>query len=74
MARTFINRLNSRWKPLERLEAKYNLEVGRPLLRERLRPLSLQALKNDGIDNNDGEIWDIERLMSNADWAVHAFV
>jgi hypothetical protein len=74
MARTFVNRLNSRWKPLERLVAKYNLEVGKPLFEGRLRQLSLQALKNDGIDNNDGEIWDIERLMCNSDWAVHGFV
>ena len=74
MARTFINRLNSRWKPLERLVTKYNLEVGKPAFQGRLRPLSLQALKNDGVDNNDGEIWDIERLMSNSDWAVHTFV
>jgi len=44
MARTFINRLNSRCKPLELLVAKYNLEVGKPLFRGRLRPLSLQAL------------------------------
>lgn len=74
MARTFVNRLNSRWKPLERLVAKYNLEVGKPLFEGRLRQLSLQALKNDGIDSNDGEVWDIERLMCNSDWAVHGFV
>ena len=74
MVRTFINRLNSRWKPLEQLVTKYNLEIGKPSFQGRLRPLSLQALKNDGVDNNDGEIWDIERLMSNSDWAVHTFV
>jgi len=74
MARTFINRLNSRWKPLKWLVTKYNLEIGKPSFQGRLRPLSLQALKNDSVDNNDGEIWDIERLMSNSDWAVHTFV
>jgi len=74
MARTFINRLNSRWTPLEWLVTKYNLEIGKPSFQGRLHPLSLQALKNNSVDNNNGEIWDIERLMSNSDWAVHMFV
>jgi hypothetical protein len=74
MARTFVNRLNSRWKPLERLVAKYNVEVAKPVFEGRLSPLSLRTLKDDGIDDNDGEIWDIERLMCSSDWAVHKFV
>jgi hypothetical protein len=74
MARRFINRLNSRWKPLERLVSEYNAEVAEPVFQGRLSPLSLRALKEDGIGDHDGEIWDVERLMCNSDWAVHKFV
>jgi hypothetical protein len=74
MARRFINRLNSRWKPLERLVSEYNAEVAKPAFQGRLSPLSLRALKEDGIGDHDGEIWDIERLMCSSDWAVHKFV
>jgi len=74
MARTFINRLNRRWKPLERLVSKYNIQVAKPVFQARLSPLSLRALKDDGIGDYDGEIWDIDRLMCSSDWAVHKFV
>jgi len=74
MARTFINRLNRRWKPLERLVSRYNLSISKPIFEGRLSPLSLQALKDDGIADHESEIWDIERLMCSSDWAVHRFV
>jgi len=74
MARTFINRLNRRWKLLERLVSKYNIQVAKPVFQGRLSPLSLRALKDDGIGDYDGEIWDIDRLMCSSDWAVHKFV
>jgi hypothetical protein len=74
MARTFINRLNRRWKPLERLVSKYNIQIAKPVFQGRLSPLSLRVLKNDGIGNYDGEIWDIDRLICSSDWAVHKFV
>ena len=74
MARTFINRLNRRWKPLERLVSKYNIQVAKPVFQGRLSPLSLRALKDDGIGDYDGEIWDVDRLMCSSDWAVHKFV
>jgi hypothetical protein len=38
------------------------------------RPLSAHEPRKGGVDNADGEVWDVERLMSNADWAVHDFV
>jgi len=74
MARTFINRLNRRWKPLERLVSRYNLSISKPIFEGRLSPLSPPALKDDGIADHDGEIWDIERMMCNSDWAVHRVV
>jgi len=40
MARTFMNRLNRRWKPLERLVSKYNIQVGKIVFQARLSPLS----------------------------------
>ena len=44
------------------------------MFQARLSPLSLWALKDDGIGDYDGEIWDINRLMCSLDWAVHKFV
>jgi hypothetical protein len=74
MARTFVNRLNRRWKPLEQLVSKYNIHVAKPTFEGRLSQLSLRALKDDGISDYDGEIWDVDRLMCSSDWAVHKFV
>jgi len=74
MARTFINRLNRRWKPLEWLVSKYNIQVAKPVFQAKLSPLSLLVLKDDGICDYDGEIWDIDRLMCSSDCAVHNFV
>jgi hypothetical protein len=62
------------------LVAAYNAEVQRynkhvdPDGAVRLRPLSHSDLREVGIDDADGEIWDVERLLCNADWAVHNFV
>jgi len=54
--------------------SKYNIQVAKPVFQGRLSPLSLRALKDDGIGDYDGEIWDIDRLMCGSDWAVHKFV
>jgi hypothetical protein len=80
MARRFLGMINARWKPLDNLVAAYNAEVQRynkhvdPDGAVRLRPLSHRDLREVGIDDADGEIWDVERLLCNADWAVHDFV
>ena len=74
MARTFINRLNRRWKPLKWLVSKYNIQVAKPVFQARLSPLVLWVLKDDGIVDYDGEIWDIDSLMCSSDCAVHKFV
>jgi len=37
-----------------------------------LRQLSAKDIRENGIEND--EIWDIERLMSNSDWAVYQYV
>jgi hypothetical protein len=80
MARRFLGTINTRWKPLNNLVAAYNAEVQRynnhvdPDGAVRLRPVSHSDLREVGIDDADGEIWDVERLLCNADWAVHNFV
>jgi len=63
MARTFINRLNRQWKPVKWLVSNYNIQVAKPVFQAKLSPLALRALKDDGIGDYDGEIWDIDRLM-----------
>jgi hypothetical protein len=58
----------------------YNLEVDRynegfPGAEvDELRHLSSQELRESRISHSDGEIWDVERLLSNADWACHKSV
>jgi hypothetical protein len=80
MARRFLGMINHRWKPLDKLVAAYNAEVERynvhvdPDGDIRLRLLSHRELREVGVDQADGEIWDVERLLCNADWAVHDFV
>jgi hypothetical protein len=80
MARRFLGLINSRWKPLDKLVADYNLEVERynqrvdPEGPVRLRPLSHRQLREIGIDDADGEVWDVERLLCNEDWGVHDYV
>jgi hypothetical protein len=72
--------INARWKPVDNLVTAYNAEVERYNQRVDpdgpvwLRPLSHRDLREVGIDNADGEIWDVERLLCDADWAVHRFV
>jgi hypothetical protein len=78
MAQRFIGQINGRWKPLDRLVNEYNIQVERYNQEADgdgpLRTLSAHGLRERGVDNADGEVWDVERLMSNADWAVHDFV
>jgi len=74
MAKHFMRRINSRWAPLDRLVATYNQEVTKAQYADRLRPLDVNQLKEAGVDLADGEIWDIERLMSNSDWAVYDYI
>ena len=51
MARTLVNFLISRCKPLERLVGKYNVEVAKPVFEGRLSPLSLRTLKERQTDS-----------------------
>jgi hypothetical protein len=80
MAKRFLGQINSWYKPLEKLVHDYNLEVDRyneglPAAEgDQLRHLSSQELRESGISHSDGEIWDVERLLSNADWACHKSV
>jgi hypothetical protein len=80
MARRVLGLINSRWKPVDKLVADYNLEVERynrrvdPEGPVRLRPLSHRQLREIGIDDADGEVWDVERLLCNEDWGVHDYV
>jgi hypothetical protein len=46
---------------------KYNTEIG-AVGNPNLRQLSGNNDEENGIENR--EIWDIERLMSNSDWAA----
>ena len=74
MAKHFVRRINSRWALLDRLVATYNQEVTKAQYADRLQPLDVNRLKEAGVDLADGEIWDIERLMSNSDWAVYDYI
>jgi hypothetical protein len=72
--------INARWKPLDKLVTAYNAEVNRYNQRVdpdgpvRLRPLSHRDLREVGIENADGDICDVERLLCDADWAVQSTV
>jgi len=74
MEKHFVRRINSRWAPLDRLVSTYNQEVTKAQYADRLRALDVNRLKEAGVDLADGEIWDIERLMSNSDWAVYDYI
>jgi hypothetical protein len=78
MAKKFIAQINGRWKALDKLVNEYNVQVDRhnedAAADAPLRTLSAHDLRENGVDNADGEVWDVERLMSNADWAVHDIV
>jgi hypothetical protein len=66
-AKKIIGKINGRWKQFDNLVKKYKLEI-RKVGNANLRQLSAKDIQENGIEND--EIWDIERLMSNADWAV----
>jgi MoaA/NifB/PqqE/SkfB family radical SAM enzyme len=76
----FLELINSSCKPLDKLAAAYNAEVERynvhvdPDGDIRLRLLSHRELREVGVDQPDGEIWHVERLLCHADWPVHDFV
>jgi hypothetical protein len=78
MAKKFIGQINGRWKALDKLVNDYNVQVDRYNKEADgdapLRTLSAYDLREHGVDNADGEVWDLERLMSNSDWAVHDIV
>jgi len=63
-----IVKINGRWKQLDNLVKKYNAEI-RKVGEANLRQLSAKDIRENGIEND--EIQDIERLMSNSDWAVY---
>ena len=71
----FLETLNRRWKQLEDGVKKYNDEILRlqRLGEEKvLRLLSTQSLKADGLSN--AEIWDLDRIDSQDDCAIHDYV
>lgn len=74
-SKVFLESLNRRWKQLEDGVKKYNDEIIRL---QRLgegdvpRQLSAQLLKRDGLANE--EIWDLDRMHSQDDWAIHDYV
>ena len=74
-SKMFLESLNRQWKQLEDGVKKYNDEILR-LQRlgegEVLRQLSAQSLKADGLSN--AEIWDLDRMDSQDDWAIHDYV
>ena len=70
-AKKFILKINGRWKLLDNLAEKHNAEI-RKVGDANLRQLSATDIRENGTDNN--EIWDIEWLMSNSDWAVYQYV
>jgi hypothetical protein len=70
-AKKMIAKINGRWKQLVNLVKKYNTEI-RKVSDANLMQLSANNIKENGIEND--EIWDIERLMSNSDWAVYRYV
>jgi hypothetical protein len=67
-AKKIIAKIIGRCKQLDNLVKKYNAEI-RKVGDTNLRQLSANDIQENGIEND--EIWDIERLMSNSDWAVY---
>ena len=58
-----VNKYNEETVRLERLGE-----------REGLRQLSAHSLKTDGLSNEDSEIWDLDQMHSQDDWAIHDYV
>jgi hypothetical protein len=70
-AKKTIAKINGRWKQLDNLVKKYNAEICK-VGDANLRQLSAKYIRENGIEND--EIWHIERLMPNYDWAVYQYV
>lgn len=71
----FSQAISQRWSSLKKLVIDYNKELDALKGTEfevNLRELNLKSLKEDGIDYS--EIWDLDRLMANSDWAVLDYV
>jgi len=71
----FLESLNKRSKQLDDIIKKYNDEATRLEglgVRDIPRKLSSKSLKWDGLRNE--EIWDLDRMQSRADWAIHEYV
>jgi len=67
-----LERLNKRWKQLDDTVRKYNDEATRlEGLGVRAIPpkLSSKSLQRDSLKSE--EIWDLDRMQSRADWAIH---
>jgi hypothetical protein len=74
-AQRFLTAINGRWKALEQLVKEYNKEVvtyNRTHPDRKLTSLDLTQLKLSGLDTK--EIWEIDLVMSRADWAVFDYV
>jgi hypothetical protein len=71
----FLESLNKRWKQLDDIVNKYNDKATRLeglAVRDIPRKLSSKSLRQDGLGNQ--EIWDLDRMQSQADWAIHEYV
>ncbi|KAF8533235.1 hypothetical protein BDD12DRAFT_810352 [Trichophaea hybrida] len=79
-AKKVITRINSRWRQLDKLVKNFNQETARinvsgqdlGLGDLQLRKVSTQGLRERGIDCD--ELWDVDRMLSTADWAKYSFV
>ncbi|KAF8542793.1 hypothetical protein BDD12DRAFT_875727 [Trichophaea hybrida] len=79
-AKKVITRINSRWRQLDKLVKNFNQETARinvsgqdlGLGDLQLRKVSTHGLRERGIDCD--ELWDVDRILSTADWARYSFV
>jgi hypothetical protein len=75
-AQIFLTQLKNRWSRLDRLVKTYNEELrykGQQFEElQNLAFLDVARLKQDGIDYD--EIWALDRLMCNEDWAIYDYV
>jgi len=70
-AKEIIAKINGRWKQPDNLVKNYNAEI-RKVGDANLRQLSAKDIRENGIEHD--AIWDIERIMSNSDWAEYQYV
>jgi hypothetical protein len=71
----FLESLNKRWKQLDDTVKMYSDEATRLEglgVRDIPQKLSSNSSKWDGLRNE--EIWDLDRMQSQADWAIHEYV